>query len=73
MTGRFPVVQFDFSQKPFVTFGNVPVEVGEKLLARQWSVPEEKIRAWVNHYLLAASRACLLTARRSRDQDPSRL
>jgi transposase len=22
---------------------------GAKLLARQWSVPEEKIRTWVNH------------------------
>jgi transposase len=25
---------------------------GAKLLARQWSVPEEKIRTWVNHYRL---------------------
>ena len=25
---------------------------GAKLLARQWSVPEEKIRTWVSHYLL---------------------
>lgn len=23
---------------------------GAKLLARQWSVPEEKVRTWVNHY-----------------------
>ena len=23
---------------------------GAKLLARQWSVPEEKIRTWVSHY-----------------------
>jgi transposase len=27
-------------------------EGGAKLLARQWSVPEEKIRTWVNHYRL---------------------
>jgi hypothetical protein len=26
-TGRFPVVQFDSSQKPFVAFGNVPKAV----------------------------------------------
>jgi transposase len=25
---------------------------GAKLLARRWSVPEEKIRTWVNHYRL---------------------
>jgi transposase len=25
---------------------------GAKLLARQWSVPEEKIRTWVNHFRL---------------------
>ncbi len=25
-------------------------EGGAKLLARQWSVPEEKIRTWVSHY-----------------------
>ena len=25
---------------------------GAKLLARQWSVPEEKIRTWVSHYSL---------------------
>ena len=25
-------------------------EGGAKLLARRWSVPEEKIRAWVSHY-----------------------
>ena len=25
---------------------------GAKLLARQWSVPEEKIRTWVRHYRL---------------------
>ena len=25
---------------------------GAKLLARQWSVPEEKSRSWVSHYLL---------------------
>ena len=25
---------------------------GEKLLVRQWSVPEEKIRIWVSHYRL---------------------
>lgn len=25
---------------------------GAKLLARQWSVPEEKIRTWVSHYRL---------------------
>ena len=25
---------------------------GPKLLARQWSVPEEKIRTWVSHYRL---------------------
>jgi transposase len=25
---------------------------GPKLLARQWSVPEEKIRSWVSHYRL---------------------
>lgn len=25
---------------------------GAKLLARRWSVPEEKIRTWVNHYNL---------------------
>jgi transposase len=25
-------------------------EGGAKLLARQWSVPEEKIRTWVNHF-----------------------
>ena len=25
-------------------------EGGSKLLARRWSVPEEKIRTWVNHY-----------------------
>lgn len=27
-------------------------EDGAKLLARQWSVPDEKIRTWVNHYRL---------------------
>lgn len=27
-------------------------EGGAKLLARQWSVPEEKIRTWVSHYRL---------------------
>ena len=27
-------------------------EGGPKLLSRQWSVPEEKIRTWVNHYRL---------------------
>ena len=27
-------------------------EGGAKLLARQWSVPEEKIRTWVCHYRL---------------------
>ena len=25
---------------------------GAKLLARQWLVPEEKIRTWVSHYSL---------------------
>jgi transposase len=25
---------------------------GGKLLARQWSVPEEKVRTWVSHYRL---------------------
>lgn len=25
---------------------------GAKLLARQWTVPEEKIRIWVSHYRL---------------------
>ena len=25
-------------------------EGGAKLLARQWSVPEEKIRTWLSHY-----------------------
>lgn len=25
---------------------------GAKLLARQWSVPEEKVRTWVSHYRL---------------------
>ena len=25
MTGSFPVVQFNSSQKPFVVFGNVPI------------------------------------------------
>ena len=25
-------------------------EGGAKLLARQWSVPEKKIRTWVSHY-----------------------
>jgi transposase len=25
---------------------------GAKLLARQWSVPEDKIHTWVSHYLL---------------------
>ena len=25
---------------------------GAKLLARRWSVPEEKIRTWVSHYRL---------------------
>ncbi len=27
-------------------------EGGAKLLARQWSLPEEKIRTWVSHYRL---------------------
>jgi transposase len=27
-------------------------EGGAKLLARQWSVPEEKIRTWASHYRL---------------------
>ena len=27
-------------------------EGGPKLLSRQWSVPEEKIRTWVSHYRL---------------------
>ena len=27
-------------------------EGGAKLLARRWSVPEEKIRTWVSHYRL---------------------
>ncbi|MBF5006625.1 helix-turn-helix domain-containing protein [Diaphorobacter caeni] len=27
-------------------------EGGAKLLARQWPVPEEKIRTWVSHYRL---------------------
>ena len=27
-------------------------EGGAKLLARKWSVPEEKIRTWVSHYRL---------------------
>ena len=27
-------------------------EGGAKLLARHWSVPEEKIRTWVSHYRL---------------------
>ena len=27
-------------------------EGGAKLLARQWSVPEEKIHTWVSHYCL---------------------
>ncbi len=27
-------------------------EGGAKLLSRQWSLPEEKIRSWVNHYRL---------------------
>ena len=27
---------------------------GAKLLARRWSLPEEKIRTWVSHYRLMA-------------------
>ena len=27
-------------------------EGGAKILARQWSIPEEKIRTWVSHYRL---------------------
>ena len=27
-------------------------EGGAKLLARRWSVPEEKVRTWVSHYRL---------------------
>ena len=30
-------------------------EGGAKLLARQWSVPEEKIRTWVSHELTYAN------------------
>ena len=32
-------------------------EGGAKLLARQWSVPEEKIRTWVSHYRLHGLKA----------------
>lgn len=31
---------------------NAEREDGAKLLARRWSVPEEKIRTWVSHYRL---------------------
>ncbi|HYP85301.1 transposase [Variovorax sp.] len=35
-----------------VVQGFMAGERGAKLLARQWSVPEEKIRTWVSHYRL---------------------
>lgn len=42
--------QTDFKLK--VVNGFLAGEGGAKLLARQWSVPEEKIRTWVSHYRL---------------------
>lgn len=39
-----------FKPKVVKSFG--AEEGGAKLLARQWSVPEEKIRTWVSHYRL---------------------
>ena len=40
----------DFKLKVVKTF--LAGEGGAKLLARRWSVPEEKIRTWVSHYQL---------------------
>ena len=40
----------DFKLKVVKSF--LAGEGGAKLLARQWSVPEEKIRTWVSHYRL---------------------
>jgi transposase len=40
----------DFKLKVVKSF--LAGEGGAKLLGRQWSVPEEKIRTWVSHYRL---------------------
>ena len=42
--------QTDFKLKVVNSF--LAGDGGAKLLARQWSVPEEKIRTWVSHYRL---------------------
>ncbi len=42
--------QTDFKLKVVKSF--LAGDGGAKLLARQWSVPEEKIRSWVSHYRL---------------------
>ncbi len=42
--------QTDFKLKVVKSF--MAGDGGAKLLARQWSVPEEKIRTWVSHYRL---------------------
>ena len=42
--------QTDFKLKVVKSF--LAGDGGAKLLARQWSVPEEKIRTWVSHYRL---------------------
>jgi transposase len=42
--------QTDFKLKVVKSF--LDGDGGAKLLARQWSVPEEKIRTWVSHYRL---------------------
>ena len=38
--------------KPGVAQSFLAGEGGAKLLARQWSVPEGKLRTWVSHYRL---------------------
>jgi len=42
--------QTDFKLKVVKLF--LDGDSGAKLLARQWSVPQEKIRTWVSHYRL---------------------
>ncbi|MDR6155587.1 transposase [Acidovorax delafieldii] len=42
--------QTEFKLKVVTSF--LAGDGGAKLLARQWSVPEEKIRTWVSHYRL---------------------
>ena len=48
-------------------------EGGPKLLSRQWSVPEEKIRTWVSHYRLHGIDGLLPKRSASSDESCTRL